>query len=270
MSCCYSISQTVGTKLRSPGTVTVTSLVQVPVWDMLNHITGQCNIRLHHSSKRGALQMITIKPVNKGEELVNSYGPLSDSELLRRFGFIEAQPNPHNGCEIPLAMIAEACQAHCSELKDQGMLDARLKFFRQHELVPTDGWFRADAQGKPLPELVEVVRILLLSSADFVAFEKQVDQWRCPLSRPLATLATVCPAVQATIRDCATRHLTGFAVSGIGCSDSPDNLAFRAAQHVVDIEQKALYGLHLWLERQTGSSLASMCTAVWHHVRTVS
>ena len=244
--------------------------MQVPVWDMLNHITGQCNIRLQHSSKRGALQMITIKPVNKGEELVNSYGPLSDAELLRRFGFIEAQPNPHNGCEIPLAMIAEACQAHCSDLKDQGMLDARLKFLRQHELVSSDGWFKTDAQGKPQPELIEAVRILLLSSADFVAFEKQVDQWHCPLSRPLTTLATVCLAVQSVVRDSATKRLAGFAVSGIDSSEPSDNSAFRAAQHVVGIERKALHGLHLWLDRQTGSSLASMCTAVWHHVRTAS
>ena len=214
--------------------------------------------------------MITIKPVNKGEELVNSYGSLSDAELLRRFGFTEAQPNPHNGCEIPLAMIADACKAHCSELKDQGMLNASFKFLRQHKLVPSDGWFRTDAQGKPQPELIEAVRILLLSSADFVAFEKQVDQWHCPLSRPVTTLATVCPAIQSIIKDCATKRLTGCTVSGSECSNPPDNLAFRAAQHVVGIEKKALHGLHLWSERQTGSSLALMCTAVWHHVRRAS
>ena len=36
-------------------------------------------------------------------ELINSYGDLGSSELLRRFGFVEAAPNPHECVYVPPA-----------------------------------------------------------------------------------------------------------------------------------------------------------------------
>lgn len=30
----------------------------MPLWDALNHITGRCNVRLHHDEKGECLQMI--------------------------------------------------------------------------------------------------------------------------------------------------------------------------------------------------------------------
>jgi SET domain len=56
----------------------------VPLWDLLNHVTGKCNVRLHHHAKAECLQMIATAPIAQGEELVNDYGDLSNGELLRR------------------------------------------------------------------------------------------------------------------------------------------------------------------------------------------
>ena len=42
----------------------------VPLWDSLNHITGRCNVRLHHDEDAEALQMIATAPIPKGAELV--------------------------------------------------------------------------------------------------------------------------------------------------------------------------------------------------------
>lgn len=36
-------------------------LGMVPMWDMLNHVTGKVNVRLHHCEDRGVLQMIATK-----------------------------------------------------------------------------------------------------------------------------------------------------------------------------------------------------------------
>jgi N-lysine methyltransferase SETD6 len=56
----------------------------VPLWDLLNHVTGQANVRLHHCSDKGCLQMIATKDIPAGAELINNYGDLSNGELLRR------------------------------------------------------------------------------------------------------------------------------------------------------------------------------------------
>ena len=59
---------------------------QVPLWDMLNHATGKCNVRLHHDDYQGTLQMLATADIASGQELVNSYGQLSSTELLRCYG----------------------------------------------------------------------------------------------------------------------------------------------------------------------------------------
>lgn len=62
----------------------------VPLWDLLNHVTGKANVRLNHDAKRGCLQMLTTQAVAKGAELVNTYGDLSNGELLRRCASVTA------------------------------------------------------------------------------------------------------------------------------------------------------------------------------------
>ncbi|GHP08443.1 hypothetical protein PPROV_000718200 [Pycnococcus provasolii] len=64
--------------------------VMVPVWDMLNHVTGQKNVRLRHDAKRRCLEMVTTRHVSEGEELINSYGDdLTPSEIVRRYGYFD-------------------------------------------------------------------------------------------------------------------------------------------------------------------------------------
>lgn len=53
---------------------------------MLNHATGKCNVRLHHDDYQGTLQMLATADIASGQELVNSYGQLSSTELLRCYG----------------------------------------------------------------------------------------------------------------------------------------------------------------------------------------
>ncbi|PNH08982.1 N-lysine methyltransferase setd6 [Tetrabaena socialis] len=79
----------------------------VPVWDLLNHITGEVNVRLHHCPKRHVLQMIATRDIAAGAELVNNYGQLSNSELLRGYGFVE-QRNANNHAQVPLSFVLTA------------------------------------------------------------------------------------------------------------------------------------------------------------------
>ena len=243
---------------------------------MLNHITGQCNVKLHHSSKHAALQMVATKPIKQGEEMINNYGPLSDSELLRRFGFAEEQPNPHNGCEIPCALLVARCQdqMHPSGAKqpsssNKALLHQKLQFLHKHGLVPSDGWFKADVLGQPQDEMIEVVRLLLLTAAEFRAFVKQVDRWRCPLTRPLTQLTSICHQVPHIIRAVATERLAALAEP---YTPSDEVLVYRgfrqtAAQKVLLIERRALLGLQLWVDKHDSTSLINCSKKVWMHLR---
>jgi hypothetical protein len=56
----------------------------VPLWDLLNHVTGKRNVRLNHDTELECLQMIATCSIKQGDEIINSYGDLSNGELLRR------------------------------------------------------------------------------------------------------------------------------------------------------------------------------------------
>lgn len=42
---------------------------------------------------------------------MNDYGPLGNAELLRRYGFVEADPNPHDCCQLPVSALVDAAVA---------------------------------------------------------------------------------------------------------------------------------------------------------------
>ena len=251
---------------------------------MLNHVTGKCNVRLRHSSKHGALQMIATRSIKQGEEIINNYGPLSDSELLRRFGFVEEQPNPHNGCEIPCGMLVARCQElmHPQGVKPAGlgamhstapmtMLERKTVFMQEHGLIPKDGWFKADVLGQPEDEMIEVVRLLLLTDEEFCAFERQVERWRCPQTRPLTQLTSICHQVPHIIRAVAIERLAALAEPAAAGDLQPVGSQLHskhvAAQKVLVTERRALLGLQLWLDKHDSTSLINCSKKVWMHLR---
>lgn len=59
----------------------------VPLADTLNADTKKCNSNLLHFDQ--TLKMMAIKPISKGEQVFNTYGELSNAELLRRYGYVE-------------------------------------------------------------------------------------------------------------------------------------------------------------------------------------
>ena len=281
--------------------VDAVSDVQVPLWDMLNHVTGQCNVRLHHNPQRGALQMIATKPINQGQEIINNYGPLSDAELLRRFGFIDSEPNPNNGCEIPFAMLRAKCQELLQPVQmqvseaapqqsngttavslqsrqsqqsalaaeqlsaERALLLQKVEFIQKHDLIPSDGWFKSDILGQPQCEMIEAVRILLLSPADFKAFKRQVNRWHCPLTRPLTQLTSISHQVSHVIHSVASEWLAVLAEpiqNGM-----LQSLRQTAAQAVLVTERRALLGLQLWIDKHDSISLINCSKKVWMHIR---
>ena len=46
--------------------------------------------------------------------MINDYGPLSQAELLRRFGFVETNVNPHACCQLSVDCLLEAAKNNAS------------------------------------------------------------------------------------------------------------------------------------------------------------
>ena len=61
----------------------------VPFWDMLNHAApALASVALRHDAARGRLEMVSVRRCAAGSEVFNTYGPLGNAELLRRYGFV--------------------------------------------------------------------------------------------------------------------------------------------------------------------------------------
>lgn len=228
--------------------------------------------------------MIATCDVPEGAELVNCYGDLSNSELLRRYGYIEDGPSPHDCCEVPVAGVAAVCarfqarvcgacspdwevlpktgleggangNASCSGCSRTGLdgpavngardmdpgsgsgaLPGRVgggsdpfegsegvsegvpegsgrisqDFFRVHEVVPRDGWFKIGPDGQLPAALVECLRLLLMPDGQYEVFVRQIDRWRYPLALPSMAI----PGGFAEVLETLVEHrLQGFGTS---------------------------------------------------------
>ena len=83
----------------------------VPFWDMLNHAhPALASVKLSHDASTNRLNMIAVRDIRKGDEIFNTYGELSDGELLRRYGFLPTSSrNPHNSVTISFKELFAAC-----------------------------------------------------------------------------------------------------------------------------------------------------------------
>lgn len=80
-----------------------TTLAMIPLADMLNSDAGRNNARL--SCDKEELEMRTIKPIRKGEEIFNDYGPLPSSDLLRKYGYVTPNYATYDVVELSTGLI---------------------------------------------------------------------------------------------------------------------------------------------------------------------
>eukprot|EP00468_Gymnochlora_sp_CCMP2014_P002079 CAMPEP_0167742408 /NCGR_PEP_ID=MMETSP0110_2-20121227/1411_1 /TAXON_ID=629695 /ORGANISM="Gymnochlora sp., Strain CCMP2014" /LENGTH=590 /DNA_ID=CAMNT_0007626599 /DNA_START=125 /DNA_END=1897 /DNA_ORIENTATION=+ len=168
----------------------------VPIWNIANHSPLCANLRLNYNHDEKRFEMIVSTDVEKGEQLFVSYGDLPNSELLRKYGFVDGSASSLVCTEIPpdliFTIVSEALGVPLENLK------ARLEFLHTSKLLPEsmslseiqmpetseNVWqspgpfvFSINARGEPRPELLEAIRLLSISADQFGAFRKRLSTW---------------------------------------------------------------------------------------------
>ncbi|CAR23146.1 ribosomal lysine N-methyltransferase [Lachancea thermotolerans CBS 6340] len=80
----------------------------VPMADMLNSDTHKCNANLTYSPE--ALIMVAVADIPSGEQIYNNYGEYPNSELLRRYGYVEWSGSKFDCGEMPLETLLKAIE----------------------------------------------------------------------------------------------------------------------------------------------------------------
>ncbi|KAL2754768.1 hypothetical protein ACRALDRAFT_1057585 [Sodiomyces alcalophilus JCM 7366] len=86
-----------------------TMLGMVPMADTLN-ANAEFNAHVNHGE---ALEVAAIRStVQAGTEILNYYGPLPTSELLRRYGYVTPEHQRYDIVEIPWTLVCKILQDH--------------------------------------------------------------------------------------------------------------------------------------------------------------
>src|SRR5579871_2415855 len=66
--------------------------------------------------------MTSLRPIKAGDEILNYYGPLPNSDLLRRYGYTSVKHRAHDVVEINWSTILDATKVEL-DLKDLELLE---------------------------------------------------------------------------------------------------------------------------------------------------
>lgn len=105
-----------------------TVLSMIPLADLLNANADRNNARL--CSDLETLEMRTIKPIPKGEEIFNDYGQLPRSDLLRRYGYVTDNYAAYDVAEISTQSIISQLTNGSLALADGKSLDPCKQLWR--------------------------------------------------------------------------------------------------------------------------------------------
>ncbi|RDW89382.1 putative ribosomal N-lysine methyltransferase 4 [Coleophoma cylindrospora] len=165
-----------------------TVLSMIPLADMLNADADRNNARLCCDNED--LEMRTIKPISKGEEIFNDYGQLPQSDLLRRYGYQSDNYAVYDVAEMPTTSIMAAVQASVlPQLEPLSATEVEKRIgLAQREDIYEDSYdvAHADSENPSIPdELLALLYILLLDHENIQLLEN--SQSSLPSRSKLAT-----------------------------------------------------------------------------------
>jgi SET domain-containing protein 6 len=156
-----------------------TTLAMIPLADMLN-ADADNNARLHYDGEE--LEMRAIRPIKADEEILNDYGQLPRSDLLRRYGYVTEKYAIFDVVELPTTTITEYIRKqlpkdHKIRLSSMD-LGARLELAKREDVYEESYDIgHANEEYPAIPdELVAFLFILLVDKETFSALESSQKQ----------------------------------------------------------------------------------------------
>ena len=147
------------------------TLSMVPLADMLNADAHRNNARLCCDNE--SLEMRTVKPIKKGEEIFNDYGQLPRSDLLRRYGYVTENYAPFDVIELSTPSILHFFTAIDTALPvrldplDNSQLLARVDLAKREGVYEESyDLFHPGPDGPSIPEELLALLYLLLVDVD--------------------------------------------------------------------------------------------------------
>ena len=143
----------------------------VPLADMLNADADCNNAKLFYEDDK--VVMKAIRPVSKGEELINDYGPLPRADVLRRYGYVTDNYAKFDVVEVSLDLIKESAKAQPKTPESE--IEARLQWLEDSNWLD-DGYdisLPTNQDGQFPEELTEVLSLLSMPSSEFDKFKKK-------------------------------------------------------------------------------------------------
>ncbi|CAI4210513.1 unnamed protein product [Parascedosporium putredinis] len=99
-------------------------LGMVPMADILNS-DAEFNAHVDHDDN--VVTVTSLRIIRQGEEVLNYYGPLANSDLLRRYGYVSSLHRRYDIVEIPRSMVAT--QVQVSLQVSEAFKDKAVPFF---------------------------------------------------------------------------------------------------------------------------------------------
>ncbi|KAE8444387.1 hypothetical protein EG329_000587 [Mollisiaceae sp. DMI_Dod_QoI] len=154
-----------------------TILSMIPLADMLNADADMNNARLCCDNKD--LEMRAIRSISNGDEILNDYGQLPRSDLLRRYGYVTERYAPYDVAELSTESILSFFRSNIPLPQEQfeplGLPDSNKRIeLAQREAVYEDSYDLAHPgpDGPSTPdELLALLYILLLDNENLAAIE---------------------------------------------------------------------------------------------------
>lgn len=133
----------------------------VALADLLNADTNLANANLFYETE--VLVMKSIKKIQKGDQIYNTYGDHPNSELLRRYGYVEWDGSKFDFGEVPLNTIKQTLNIHLDLPVE--FIDRVLDLISQAEVEEIEEdivleSYDAYSDGEVLPESQILIQVL--------------------------------------------------------------------------------------------------------------
>ncbi|KEP52673.1 RuBisCO LSMT substrate-binding protein [Rhizoctonia solani 123E] len=138
----------------------VEDVAMVPMADMLNARYGGENAKLFYEPR--VLKMITTKSIAAGEQIWNTYGDPPNSDLLRRYGYVDVPGQGLDIVELRGSLLVECASSYAPLSSDQQK--ERVDWWLE---MGGDDTFTLDMSSLLPPELLSFTQLLLLSDTEW-------------------------------------------------------------------------------------------------------